>query len=274
MLILIFLVSIVTGGFLFADSGPEEQLFEYVNGERTREQQEPLKWDKNLYKVALEHSKDMAVMRRVTHRGSDGSQPHERIRNARILASKTAENIAGDINIISAHTSLMKSLYHRDNILDADFSHGAVAVYEQKGYLYITELFIRKVGDYVVDEARRLIADHVNRFRKVRNLSPVVLSKPLSNIAQSHVEVQTKLGALSPLLIMSVLTRQMKSSLLVNVYTTSALADFPEEIHHSLFGNNEQIGVGFRKAQGTFCQSGCYVIALIFGSRNPPAAGL
>ena len=151
----------------------EKELFIFINSERSRVRLELLQWDKSLYRVAVAHSKDMAGMRKVTHKGSDNTQPHDRVRGANIFASKTAENIAGDINIISAHTSLMKSLYHRENILDPDFSHGAVAVQNQDGYLYITEVFIRKVGDYAVEEARRLILDQMNRLRQDHNLPPL-----------------------------------------------------------------------------------------------------
>jgi uncharacterized protein YkwD len=241
-----------------------------MNSERSREHLEPLAWDKSLYKVALAHSKDMARMRKVTHKGSDGSQSHERIRDAGIYASKTAENIAGDLNIISAHTSLMKSLYHRENILDPDFSHGAAAVYEQAAYLFITELFIRKVGNYAVDDARRLILDQINRFRKERDLPSMSLSKSLSNAAQSHVEVQAKLGALSPLLIMSVLTKQMKESLLVNVYTSSTLLTIPPEVHKNLQTKEQLVGIGFKRAKGGLCDGGCYVVAMIFSKGAPP----
>ena len=270
LLLLVFSCDLLT---IKAESDQEKQMFAYMNSERSREGLRLLEWDKALYKVAMEHSKDMAAMHKVSHRGSDGTQPHERIRNAKIFASKTAENSAGDINIISAHTSLMKSLYHRENILDSDFTHGTVAVYEQNGYLYITEMFIEKLTDYSVDEARTAILNHINQVRNEKRLPPLSLSKNLSNVAQSHVEVQTRLSSMSPLMIMGVISRQMKGSVLVNVYTTDSLRLAPDEVTHNFVLNNNTIGIGFKRAQGSLCNTGCYVVALIFGSsdRTPPS---
>jgi uncharacterized protein YkwD len=271
-----FLILLVFfGSFLaiYGESDQEKQMFEYMNSERSREGLRLLQWDKALYKVAMEHSKDMAAMHKVSHRGSDGTQPHERIRKAKIYASKTAENIAGDINIVSAHTSLMKSLYHRENILDPDFTHGTVAVYEQKGYLYITEMFIEKLTDYSIDEARAAILNHINEIRSDKRLAPLSLSKNLSSVAQSHVEVQTRLSSMSPLMIMGVISRQMKGSVLVNVYTTDSLRLAPDEVTHNFTLHNNTIGIGFKKAQGSLCNTGCYVVALIFGSsQRTPAS--
>src|SRR5690242_16647503 len=142
---------------LNAESDHEKQLFGYMNAEREREGVKPLQWDDQLYQVALAHSEDMAAMHKVSHTGSDHTQPDERIRNAKIYASKTAENIAGDISVIAAHTGLMTSLYHRRNILDPDFTHAVDAIYEDHGYLYITEMFAKELGAHTVDEARKEI---------------------------------------------------------------------------------------------------------------------
>jgi len=256
-----------------AESNLETQLFAYINSEREREGLEPLQWDNNVYKVARVHSKNMAAMGKISHKGPGGSEPQDRIRNAKIFASKSAENIAGDLNIISAHTSLMKSLYHRDNILDPDFSHGAVAIYQEWDYLYITELFIRRVGDYLLADARRLVLDHINRIRRDRNLFPLSISKSLSNVAQSHVLVQTRLGSMSPLLIMGILSRKMKTALTVNVYTAAALPYVTQELRPSLDIEEREIGIGFTRTQGSLCRGGCYVIALILGSPNKNLGG-
>lgn len=253
----------------YAESDQEKEMFAYMNAERSREGLRPLEWDSDLYKVARDHSKDMAEMHKISHQGSDGSQPHERIKKAKIFASKTAENIAGDINIISAHTALMKSLYHRENILDPDFTHAAVAIYEQKGYLFITENFIEKLADYSVDEARRTILQHMNEKREEQHLPPLTLSKSLSNVAQSHVEVQSRLSAMSPLMITGVISRQMKGSVLVNVYTTDSLRLAPQGVTENFSLDNKTVGIGFKKVQGSLCNTGCYVIALIFGSTEP-----
>jgi len=251
---------------VFAETDQEEQLFSYMNSERTRENLRRLVWDRDVYRVARDHSKDMAKMRKISHQGSDKSQPHERIRAARIFASRTAENLAGDINIISAHTSLMKSLYHRENILEPEFTHGAVAIYEKEGYLYITELFIQKLIDYPLAEARSVILNYINGYRQKRKLHPLVLSNSLNNVAQSHVDLQTKLNARSPLLILRTLTRQI-GSVLVNVYTTNRLSYIPEQLRANFVKENTLLGIGFKRTKGSLCPGGCYAVALIFGEK-------
>jgi len=251
----------------FAETEQEKQLFSFMNSERSRENLRKLVWDRDVYKVALDHSKDMAKMRKVSHRGSDNSQPHERIRAAGIFASRTAENIAGDINIISAHTSLMKSLYHRENILDPEFTHGAVAIYEKQGYLYITELFIQKLIDYPLAEARSVVLNYINGYRQKRNLHPLILSNSLNNVAQSHVDLQTKMTASSPLLILGTLTRQI-GSVLVNVYTTNSLTYIPEQLQANFAKENTLLGIGFKRTKGSLCPGGCYAVALIFGDKT------
>lgn len=254
----------------FAESDQERQLFAYMNSERARENLRRLVWDRDVYRVALDHSKDMAKMRKISHKGSDNSQPHERIRAARIYASRTAENIAGDINIISAHTSLMKSLYHRENILDPEFTHGAAAVYEKNGYLYVTELFIQKLIDYPLGEARAVVLGYINGYRQKRNLRPLVLSNSLNNVAQSHVDLQTKMSASSPLLILGTLTRQI-GSVLVNVYTTNSLTYIPEQLQPNFARENTLLGIGFKRTKGSLCSGGCYAVALIFGDKTGTA---
>ncbi len=270
VLVILILVIGCWGSAAFAESDQDRQLFGYMNSERSRENLRRLVWDRDVYKVALDHSRDMAKMRKISHKGSDNSQPHERIRAARIFASRTAENIAGDINIISAHTSLMKSLYHRENILDPEFTHGAAAVYEKNGYLYITEMFIQKLIDYPLAEARGVILNYINGYRQKRNLSPLVLSVSLNNVAQSHVDLQTKMSASSPLLILGTLTRQI-GSVLVNVYTTNSLTNIPEQLQPNFAKENTLLGIGFKRTKGSLCPGGCYAVALIFGDKAKAA---
>lgn len=257
-------ILVVSASFLWSESDQEKQLFAYINAERQREHLPQLKWHSALYDAALAHSRDMAVMHQITHKGSDGSEPHERVRAAMIYASKTAENVAGDINIVSVHTSLMKSIYHRDNILDPDFTHTAAAVYVQDGYLYVTEIFIREIAEHTLSEARYLILKRINQTRLSRNLTPVTLSRSLSNAAQSHVEVQTKLAKLSPMLILDALGRERRGSLLVNAYTTDDLMIFPLQMDIELMMDIRSVGIGFSRTMRQPCESGCYVVALIF----------
>ncbi len=250
---------------LIAQTTEEQELFAYINSEREREKIPPLIWDDELYPVARAHSQDMARMGKISHSGSDRSQPHERIRAAGIFASKTAENVARDLNIISAHTSLMESLYHRENILDPEMTHAAVGVFHTGKYIYVTEVFIRKVNEINLKTGREMILFSLNEHRKQQGLLPLSLSQKLSDISQSHVEVQEKLNALSPPLLMNQLTRQVGGSVRVNVFTATSIDHVPEDVFANLEGKSQMVGIGFKRIRGKLCESGCYLVTLIFG---------
>jgi uncharacterized protein YkwD len=251
--------------FTVAQTAEEQELLSYINSERDREKIPPVIWDDELYSVALEHSKDMARMGKVSHSGSDTSQPHERIRAAGIFASKTAENIARDLNIITAHTSLMESLYHRENILDPEITHAAAGVVHSGKYIYVTELFIRKVALIDSNKGRKALLSSVNEYREKKGLLPVTLSERLSEIAQSHVHVQEKLNSLSPPLLTSQLARQVGGSIRINVFTTSTPERVPEEVYPNLEGKSQMVGIGMKRIRGKLCETGCYLVTLIFG---------
>ena len=225
----------------------------------------PLLWDDELYRVALAHSEDMAEMGEARHEGSDGRQPHERVRDAGIYSSKTGENIARDVNVISAHTLLMQSLDHRENILEPKYTHAAVAIVKEKQFLYVTELFIHKVGDYSLEQARQTLVKQYNYYRENKKLAPLTLSESLTNAAQAHVETQKKFDKLSPMLAMSPVAKSTRGTTLVSVYTTTSLMEFPGQVRDDLERSTHRIGIGFKRVQGAICNGGCYLIVLVFG---------
>lgn len=243
----------------------ESKLFEYINADRAREQLAPLKWNGALYGVALAHSREMAAQSQISHTGSDGSEPHERIEKAGVYATRTAENVARDLNIISAHTSLMESLYHRENILDPEMTDVAVGIVTTGKYLYVTELFIRSLDEVSLVEARRLLLDQMNGYRQSKELPPLQLSKELSANAQSHVDVQENLNMLSPPLLINLMAKKEKGLVRVNVFTATTLT-LPEEAHPNLDLNVQRVGIGFKRIRGRLCESGCYLVTLIFVS--------
>lgn len=248
-----------------AQTKQEKELFGYINADRQQEGLQPLRWDDALYKVAASHSLDMSRSGKISHTGSDGSQPHERIHDVGVFATRTAENVARDINVISAHTALMESIYHRENILDPEMTSAAVGIAPSGQYLYVTEEFVRALEPLSLDSARKLVLDQMNRYRESRQLPQLQLSHTLSSIAQSHIDVQESLNTLSPPLLMNLLAKQYKGSVRVNVYT-SATAAIPDEVHENLDLNLQQVGIGFKRIRGKLCEGGCYLFTLIFAA--------
>ncbi|HET6267588.1 MAG TPA: CAP domain-containing protein, partial [Acidobacteriota bacterium] len=262
--LLVLLLICSSANFSYAQTDDERTLFSYINKERVREGLSELVWDDDLYKVAVAHSKDMAKHDTVSHR-EGRSLPDDRIRKAGILVSKSGENVACDINVISAHTALMESLYHRENILDPEFTRGAVGITPRETHFFVTELFIRKLEDFGTDAARTLLLSTINDFRKQKNLLPLAFSDALNKMAQSHVEVESKMDSLGPPLTMDLMARQMKGTVRVNVYTTTALLEIPTQVQPNLELNNQSIGIGYKRIKGSACVNGCYLITLVLG---------
>jgi uncharacterized protein YkwD len=262
---LFFLFILLNGVCAGGQSELEKQLFEFLNSERNREKLMPLSWDEELHSVAVRHSEDMSRTGRTSHKGSDGKEPHDRVRLARIYSSKTGENIARDINVISAHTLLMQSLDHRENILDPGFSHAAVGIVERNRHLYITELFIHKIYDYSLNQARDTLVRQYNFYRQDKRLTPLSLSDSLNRAAQAHAEVQTKLDALSPMLAMSSIGKASKGPTIVSIYTATSLMEIPQQVGKDLESNTTRIGIGFKRTEGEICTGGCYLIVLVLG---------
>ncbi len=262
-LILLFLLIIFAPAF--AQTSEEKELFGYINSERAREKLPPLIWNEDLYKVARSHSEDMATTGEVSHAGSDKTQPVDRIKAGGLYASKTAENIARDLNVISAHTSLMESFYHRENILDPEMTHASVAIIHSHQYLYVTELFIQEIPELSLRLARSELLDSLNSYLTQQGLLPLSLSQSMCDVAQSHVDVQEKLNSLTPPLLMGQLAHQMGGSIRVNVFTTNTIEKIPDEVHENLRGKSQMVGIGFKRIRGKLCESGCYLVTLIFG---------
>ena len=243
----------------------ETRLFEFINSDRAREKLASLKWNDALYKVAVEHSRDMAKQGQVSHTGSDGSQPDERIYASGIFATQTAENVARDLNVVSAHTSLMESIHHRENILNPEMTDAAVGIVAAGQDLYVTEVFIRSLGEVSLPEVRSLLLRQMNSYRESKGLSPLQLSNSLSAVAQSHINVQESLNTLSPPLLLNLMARKEKGTVRVNLYTTESLT-LPDEVHPNLGTDMQRVGIGFKRIRGPLCEGGCYMVALIFGS--------
>ena len=112
-----------------------------VNKERAKKGCRPLKMDPALNAAAQEHSLDMARYHSVSHTGTDGSRPGDRMTRAGYGWSKAAENVAaGYASPESVVNGWMKSPGHRANILDCSFRDAGV------GYDYL--VIEADSGDY------------------------------------------------------------------------------------------------------------------------------
>jgi len=103
-------------------SGPTAQVVQLVNSERSKAGCSPLTVNAKLTKAAQAHSEDMAAHRTMSHTGSDGSSPGDRITAAGYSWSMYGENVAyGYSTPQSVMTAWMNSPGHRANILNCSF---------------------------------------------------------------------------------------------------------------------------------------------------------
>ncbi|MGA5267277.1 CAP domain-containing protein [Streptomyces lydicamycinicus] len=103
-------------------SGATAQVVELVNSERRKAGCSPLTVNAKLTKAAQDHSKDMADHQNMSHTGSDGSSPEDRITRAGYNWSSYGENVAyGYSSPESVMKGWMSSPGHKRNILDCSF---------------------------------------------------------------------------------------------------------------------------------------------------------
>ncbi|MFD5393008.1 CAP domain-containing protein [Streptomyces sp. NPDC127097] len=103
-------------------SGDTARVVELVNSERRKAGCSPLTVNAKLTKAAQDHSKDMADHRNMSHTGSDGSSPEDRITRAGYNWSSYGENVAyGYSSPESVMKGWMSSPGHKQNILDCSF---------------------------------------------------------------------------------------------------------------------------------------------------------
>jgi hypothetical protein len=114
-----------------------------VNQQRASNGLNPLGLSQQLENAAQQHSDDQARMRSMTHDGSDGSSPGDRVERAGYNWRSVAENVAygyGDEE--ECMKEWMNSPGHRENILGRDYTHFGSAV----GYAGSTPYYTQDFG--------------------------------------------------------------------------------------------------------------------------------
>jgi uncharacterized protein YkwD len=100
-----------------------------VNAYRKDKGLRPLKLQPNLTEAARGHSRDLAKWDRISHFGSDGSNPWDRVKRAGYNAKLTAENVGtGQISIQEVIKGWKNSPGHNKNLLLADAEHMGIAL--------------------------------------------------------------------------------------------------------------------------------------------------
>ena len=123
----------------------EQQMVDLVNRERTKNGLSPLTVDFEVARVAGIKSQDMADNNYFSHNSPTYGSPFDMMKKFGISYLHAGENLAGNNTVEKAHTALMNSSGHRQNILSPNFTHIGIGVRpsQKYGFLY-TQMFISK----------------------------------------------------------------------------------------------------------------------------------
>ncbi|MEV5013303.1 CAP domain-containing protein [Streptomyces sp. NPDC053780] len=111
------------------------KVVELVNAERSKAGCSPVTVNAALTKAAQAHSEDMAATGTMSHSGSNGSSPDDRITNAGYNWSTYGENVAyGYETPEKVMAGWMSSPGHKENILNCDFKEIGVGLAQPGSY--------------------------------------------------------------------------------------------------------------------------------------------
>ena len=100
-----------------------------INKYRAQNGLRPLKLNAELSAAAKNHSTDLATWDRISHFGSDGSNPWDRVKRAGYNARLAAENVGtGQTTIDEVFKGWKESPGHNKNLLLADAEHMGIAL--------------------------------------------------------------------------------------------------------------------------------------------------
>jgi len=146
---IITFVALITTPAVLADYDQMQMLCD-VNQERANNGLPALGWSDELNTAAQWHSDDQAAMDSMTHDGSDGTNPGDRVQEAGYNWVTVAENVAyGYADQELCLQEWLQSPGHRANILGDTYTHfGSACGYDASGTPYYTQDFASDGNSY------------------------------------------------------------------------------------------------------------------------------
>ncbi len=126
-------------------SNMEKKMVELVNEERKRNNLSSLKVDSKLTAVARKKAQDMVTNDYFSHYSPTYGSPFDMLDRFGIEYLHAGENIAANSSVERAHSSLMNSSGHRQNILSNNFTRVGIGIKNSRKYGYIfVQLFVNQ----------------------------------------------------------------------------------------------------------------------------------
>jgi len=123
----------------------EEQLFSLVNIERRVQELKELTLDPGLSEAARRHSEKMAAEKNLSNEFPGYDPLDARLSTAGLYFNAAGDNIAFSRSYVVrfVHQALVESPGHRQNMLNARFTHIGIGVVQVEDGYYITQVFAR-----------------------------------------------------------------------------------------------------------------------------------
>jgi uncharacterized protein YkwD len=126
----------------FRMTADEKKILEMTNAERAKEKLPPLDPNPTLFKIARQHSVNMAKKGEMTH-VLDGKGPVQRVEEGGYDYARVAENVAWSdgLPLTAIMKSWMESKHHRENILKTGIEEIGIGIARNGKDIYYTQLF-------------------------------------------------------------------------------------------------------------------------------------
>ncbi|AIC95103.1 MULTISPECIES: CAP domain-containing protein [Shouchella] len=115
-------------------SEEEQQMVDLVNSARAESGLAPLEIDQELTEVARVKAQDMIDNNYFAHESPTYGSPFQMMDHFGITYQTAGENLAGNQTVEQAHTALMNSQGHRENILSSNYSEVGIGIVDGGPY--------------------------------------------------------------------------------------------------------------------------------------------
>jgi uncharacterized protein YkwD len=174
-----------------AQAGPtqrEQQLLDLVNHEREKAGLQKLEWNDRLAEAALAHSRLLEKNQDLSHQFPGEPPLQERVGATNLRFNSVAENVAEAPEVEVAHTALMHSPGHRENILHKDYNAIGIAIVAHGQQLFVTQDFAHILASYTEKQVGDDVIARFNQGRRAKRLPAVdaVTDPRLKKAACAH----------------------------------------------------------------------------------------
>jgi uncharacterized protein YkwD/uncharacterized membrane protein required for colicin V production len=129
---------------LQVDEKSEREMFAMVNEERRKAGVGELTWAPDIVPVGRAHATDMWERKYFSHVSPDGKDVGDRLEEHKVKYQLAGENLALAPTLQTAHTGLMNSQGHRENILEKRFKKIGIGVIDNG---YYGKMFVQVFTD-------------------------------------------------------------------------------------------------------------------------------